>query len=238
MPDFFDRLIARGTQRPGGGLSGQAGQAEVAFALPRLPGPFERLATQPPDPFIETIEETREAGSPPTATARARLAPGVLSGTRSSLPPLLPESIISRAPAVPGEPPPVRPTPARQSPPMATPVLIGPDGPDAGTAPADQPTDRASRPEHAFPPPALPRTLAVPATAVHTAEPDDARGVQARSPEPPVVTVRIGRIEVRDTSQDRRERPKNPAKRRPAPKQTLAAYLAAANAGQNTGGAR
>jgi hypothetical protein len=247
MPDFFDRLIARG------GPPGQT--SEVAFALPRLPGPFERPTARPPDAFIETIEETRDVGPAPTAPPIPRSVPGVLSGPRSSPPPLAPDGITTRAPAVPGEPPPVRPAPARQPPPlpMATPEF---PGPDAGitVAAKDQPSDRASRPsaesvrvttagqpEHGSPepPPALPRTLAVPATAVHSVQAaDDAGGAQAQSPEPPVVTVRIGRIEVRDTSQDRRERPAKQRARRPAPKLTLAAYLAAADAGQNTGGAR
>jgi hypothetical protein len=131
---------------------------------------------------------------------------------------------------------------------MATPVLLRPDA--HITAPADQPADRASRaaadrdrvrvtiasrPERE-PAPALPRTLAVPAAAVHPVQAaDGARSVQTQPPEPPVVTVRIGRIEVRETNKDRREHPKNQAKRRPVPKLTLAAYLAAVNAGQNGG---
>lgn len=238
MPDFFDRLIARA--RP-------PEASDVAFAYPRLPGPFERPAAPPPDAFIETIEEVREAGPPPTGMPHPRPAPGVPPATRSDPPPLEPASIIARAPAVPGEPPPVSPAqaPARQPMPMplATPVLIGPDA--SSTAPAAQPADSPSRPiadqervtivsrPGQEPPLAPPRPLAIPAAAVRPIQ----DGVPP-PPEPPVVTVRIGRIEVRDATQDRRERPKNLAKRRPAPKLTLAAYLAAANAGQNTGGAR
>jgi hypothetical protein len=226
MPDFFDRLIARG--------AGQPGQAAVAFAVPRLPGPFERPTAPPLDPFIETIEETPEPSSAPT-TARARPVLGDLPGTRSSPPPLTPDSITSRAPTGPSEPTSVRPALPRRSPPlpMATSVAVVPDA-GIPAATKDQPTDRVSWPEPAFPPPAVPRALAIPASAVQVARPADARSAQVQPPGPPVVTVRIGRIEVRDTGHDRRERPANPAnqkKRRAAPKTTLAAYLAAATEG-------
>ena len=87
--------------------------------------------------------------------------------------------------------------------------------------------------------------LAVPASAVRAALPvaDEARTPRAQAPAPPPVTVRIGRIEVRNTSPDRRERQPNKRAGRAAPKQTLAEYLAAASGGRNgsgvsTGGAR
>ena len=228
MPDFFDRLIARA--RP-------PEASDVAFAYPRLPGPFERPAAPPPDPFIETIEEVREA---PARMPDPRPAPSIPTpATRSNPPALKADSRTPQAPPVRDEPPPPRPAPAQPPTPtpVATPMLLEPE-----TAPADQSPDRPSRPiadqervtivtrPEQAPPPAVPRPLAIPAAAVHPAQ----DRVNPPPPEPPVVTVRIGRIEVRDASRDsdRRERPKkNQAKRRPAPKLTLAAYLAAATGG-------
>ena len=141
--------------------------------------------------------------------------------------------------------------------PRATPAYLVTD---AGAAAPDQASARAScpaadrdqepripagavsRPEHAIPPPSPPRTLAIPASAVRAARPaDDARTAQAQPPAPPPVVVRIGRIEVRNTSPDRRERQAMRRTGRAAPKLTLAAYLAAVNGGPNgtsTGGGR
>jgi hypothetical protein len=287
MPDFFDRLIARGTQQPGGGMlspgqsarpaSGQpvhqAGRASdpssgaaVTFALPRLPGPFEWLAADRPDVFLEAVDEVREADAARPETARVRPPLGSLAGTQAGITPpsLLRDSTSSWAPGsattVPGEQPPARPAPAGQAPllPRATPVYLvaeaGAAAPDQASARASQPAatrgqerdtpaGTASRPEHPIPPSPA-RTLAVPASAVRAARPaaDEARTAHAQPPGPPPVTVRIGRIEVRNTSPDRREPKAKQRARRAAPKLTLAAYLAAANAGQNggvsTGGTR
>lgn len=279
MPDFFDRLIARGTQQPGGGTpapgqparpAGRASDpssgAAVAFARPRLPGPFEWSGAEPPDAFLQAVDEVGEVGAGSPGTARARPALRSLAGTQAGItpPPLLRDSTTSRAPGsattIPGEQPAVRPAPAQQAPlsPRATPVYLGAaaaarDHPSAraGRPAADRDQERdtpagtASRPEHHIPPPSQPRTLAVPASAVRAARPaaDDARTAQAQPPVPPPVIVRIGRIEVRNTSQDRRERQAKRRARRAAPKRTLAEYLAAASTGRNgsgvsTGGGR
>jgi hypothetical protein len=281
MPDFFDRLIARGTQPRGGGMpsSGQpahqAGRASdpssgaaVTFAVPRLPGPFERLGAEPPDAFLDAVDEVREVGARSPGTARVRPARGSLAGTQAGItpPPLLRDRTTSRAPGsaatVPGEQPAVRPAPAQQAPlsPTATPVYLGAD---AGAAALDQASARASRPaadrdqkrdtpagtatrpEHPVRPPSQARTLAVPASAVRAARPaaDHTRTAQAEPPVPPPVIVRIARIEVRNTIQDRRERQAKRHARRGAPKRTLAEYLAAASTGRNgsrvsTGGGR
>jgi hypothetical protein len=103
---------------------------------------------------------------------------------------------------------------------------------------SDVPAGTASRPEHPIPPPSPTHTLAIPASAVRTAQATagEAPAARAQPPVPPPVVVRIGRIEIRSTSGDRRERQAKPRARRAAPKLTLAAYLAAANAGQNGGG--
>lgn len=261
MPDFFDRLIARGT--PGGEAPA------VTLALPRLPGPFERPAAEPPDPFTEAIDEA--AGGP--GTPRARPALGVLAGTRAAItpPPRPRDGAISRAPggapAVPGEQRPARPA-APQQPSAAQARLAA----DAGAGA----TDRASGParreaagrdlrrdtsdgavgrgkERLTAQLSPPGMLVVPASAVRAARPaDEARTVQAQPPAPlsplspllpalpaPPVVVRIGRIEVRNTSPERRERQvkRRAGAARAAPKSTLAAYLAAASAG-STGGTR
>ena len=275
MPDFFDRLIARGTQQPGGGApsSGQpahrAGRssdpgsgAPVTFALPRLPGPFERLATEPPDPFSEAVDEAREVDAARPDTARARSALGSLAGTQAGItpPPPLRDAATSRAPGsattVPGGQPPARTAPPQQAPllPRATPVYLVAD---AAAAALDQASARASRPARGFPggttprdPPASrgtirppypltrPRTLAVPASAVRAARPaaDEARTAQAQPPAPPPVVVRIGRIEVRNWGPDRRERQAKRRAGRAAPRLTLAEYLAAAGGGRNGSG--
>lgn len=281
MPDFFDRLIARGTQPSGGGMpsSGhpahQAGRASdpndgaaVTFAVPRLPGPFERLAAEPRDAFLEAVDEVREVGARSPGTARARPADGSLAGTQAGITPpsLLRDRTTSRAPGaattIPGEQPAVRLAPVQQAPlsPTATPVYLGAEAgaaaPEHASARAsrpaanrdqerDTPAGTASRPGHPIPPQSQPRTLAVPATAVRAARPadDDARTAQAQPPAPPPVIVRIGRIEVRNTSPDRRERQAKRRARRAAPKRTLAEYLAAASTGRNgsrvsTGGGR
>jgi DNA polymerase III subunit gamma/tau len=275
MPDFFDRLIARGTQQPGGGTPapGQPGRrasgasdsgsgASVAFALPRLPGPFEGLATGSPDPFLEAVDETWEVDAARPQAPLARPALGGLAGTQAAITPsaLLRDSatprVPGRAPAVPGEQPPASPAPPQPAPllPTGTPVHLAAD---AGAAAPDQASARASRPPGGnggagspsvsrrglggiVPPrqagPA--RVLAVPASAVRAARPaaDEARIAQAPPPAPPPVMVRIGRIEVRNWGQDRREpQPKRRASRA-APKQTLAAYLAAANGGRTSSG--
>jgi hypothetical protein len=223
MPDFFDRLIARGTQQPGG--------AAVTFALPRLPGPFERLADQAPGPFLEAVDETREVDAARPGTPRARPALGRLAGTQAAI---TPPSLLRDAA-----------TPPQQAPllPRATPVhLVA----DAGVAAPDQASTRASRPEYPIPPPlsaavaVTPRTLAVPASAVRAARSaaDEARTAQAQPAAPPPVTVRIGRIEVRNWGQDRRERQPKRRASRAAPKQTLADYLAAASGGRTGSGVR
>jgi hypothetical protein len=263
MPDFFDRLIARGAQRPGGGTSAPGHRDAVTFARPRLPGPFERPAAEPSAPFLEVVDEGREVDPARPETPRVRPALGSLAGTRAPItpPPRFRDIATPQAPGsgatVPAEQPPVRPAPGRQAPllPRATPYHVA----DAGTAVPDQASARVSRlaadrdQERATPAglasspsrqpivqPSPQRVLVVPASVVRPAA-DDARTVQPPPPEPPAVTVRIGRIEVRDTSQDRRQHQTKQRARRAAPKTTLAAYLAAANAGQNgvsTGGAR
>jgi hypothetical protein len=278
MPDFFDRLIARGTQQPGGGMpspgqparpvgraSDPGSGAPVAFARPRLPGPFERLAAEPPDPFLEAVDEVREVDAARPGTPRARPAFGSLAGTQPAItaPPLLRDAATPLAPGralrVPGEQPPARPGPPQQAPllPRATPVHLvadaGAGAPDQASARASRPAaDRdqerdarpstaSRRPEHLSPQPSPPRTLAVPASAVRAARPaaDAAGSAQAQPPAPPPVVVRIGRIEVRNTSPDRRERQAKRRGGRAAPRQTLAAYLAAAyGGGVSTGGAR
>jgi hypothetical protein len=260
MPDLFDRLIARGTQQPGGRMpsSGQpaheagrasepSGGATVTFALPRLPGPFERPAAAPPGAFLEAADEVRALGG--------------LAGTQPAIspPPLLRGSTTSRAPGSAssghGQQLPARTAPAGQAPllPSATPAYLLPG---AGAAALDQasarigrqtadgdresyvPADTGSRPKHPIPPPSPTRTLAIPASVVRAARPaaDDAPAARAQPPAPPPVTVRIGRIEVRSANENHRERQPKQRARRAAPKLTLAAYLAAANAGQNGGG--
>jgi hypothetical protein len=274
MPDFFDRLIARGAQQPGGRMppsgrpaheTGRAGEpgsgAAVTFALPRLPGPFERPAAEPPDAFLEAVDDVRDVDAPPHETVRARPGTGGLAGTQAATTPspLLRGSTTSWVPGSAGTGPsqqlPARTAPAGQARllPSATAVYLVPEADAAAVVqtPArvsrsaadrdqerDTPAGAASRPEHPIPPPSPTRTLAVPAGAVHAAWPaaDNARTVQAQPTAPPPVTVRIGRIEVRNASPDRRERPTKQRARRAAPKLTLAAYLAAANAGQNGGG--
>jgi len=259
MPDLFDRLIARGTQ-PGGRMPSSGRPADVAgrasepssgaavtFALPRLPGPFERAAAEPADAFLEAAGEVREVGG--------------IAGTQAAItrPPLLRGSTTSRAPgsarAGPGQQLPARTAPAGQASvlPSATPAHLVPETDAAaldqasaragrpaadGDHESDVPADTASRPEHPIPPPSPTRTLAIPASAVRAARPvaDDAPAARAQPPAPPPVVVRIGRIEVRSTSENRRERQTKQRARRAAPKLTLAAYLAAANAGQNGGG--
>jgi hypothetical protein len=275
MPDFFDRLIARGAPRGYGGLGRppvrrgglggivppEGSSAAVTFARPRLPGPFELLAPERQDAFLEAVDEVREAGAAHPEPARARPALGSLDRTQAAItpPPLLHDDTTARAPgrapAVPGEQPSVRPAP-QQAPilPSATPVH---PAADAGAAAPDQASARVGRPAgevwrggeplHAGGPRGVgprevagpSRTLAVPASAVRPARPaaGEARTAQAQPPAPPPVTVRIGRIEVRNGGQDRRERQ---AKKRPgrvAPKQTLAEYLAAAGGGRNGSGA-
>ena len=259
MPDLFDRLIARGTQLGGrmpssGQPAHRAGRASepgsgaaVTFALPRLPGPFERPAAESPDAFLEAAGEVRALTG--------------LAGTQAAItsPLLLWGSTTSRAPGSartgPGQQLPARTDPAGQAPllPSATPVYLVPEpgaaAPDQASARADRtaadgdhepdvPADLASRPEHPIPPPSPTRTLAIPASVVRAARPaaDDAPAARAQPSAPPPVVVRIGRIEVRSTSGDRRERQTKQRARRAAPKLTLAAYLAAANAGQNGGG--
>jgi hypothetical protein len=270
MPDFFDRLIARGTQ-PGGSMpsSGQpaheAGPASepssgatVTFARPRLPGPFEWPATEPADAFLEAVDEVRELGARPPGTAQARPSLAGPAGTRAAItpPPPLRDSTISRAPGSartgPGQELLTRTAPAQQDPllPSATPVYLIPEAGAAldqvsarvGRPAADgdhEPDVAASagrRPEHPIPPPTRP--LAVPAIVVRAARPaaDNARAAQAQPPAPPPVVVRIGRIEVRNPSLDRRERQPKRRAARAAPRQTLAAYLASASGGRNGNG--
>jgi hypothetical protein len=274
MPDFFDRLIARGTQQPGGRVpsSGQpsheAGRASepsagatVAFALPRLPGPFERPAAEPADAFLEAVDEVRELDARPPETAQARASLGGPAGTQAAItpPPLLRGSTISRAPgsarAGPGQVLPTGAAPAQQAPllPSATPAYLVSE---TGAAALDQVSARlgrpaadgddkpdvapsaASRPERPIPQPSPMRTLAVPASVVRAARAaaDDARAARAQPPAPPPVVVRIGRIEVRNPSLDRRERQPKRRAARAAPRQTLAAYLAAASGGRNGNG--
>jgi hypothetical protein len=270
MPDFFDRLIARGAQPPGGGMpsSGRAAHqaggtsdpSAVTLALPRLPGPFERLATEPPDPFTGAIDESREADAAPAPTARAWPALGRLAGTQAAItpPPFLRAGTTPQAPGFgpprPGEQSPARPVPADEAPlrPRVTPAGLVAEARTAAldlrsaragrpTADPDQergtPAGRASRQERSIVSPSPPRMLAVPASAVHATRPaatgDDARAGRAQPPAPPPVVVRIGRIEVRNATPERRERP---ARRRPGragPKLTLAEYLAAASGGRN-----
>jgi hypothetical protein len=258
MPDFLDRLIARGTQQPGGGMPapGPGSGTPVAFALPRLPGPFERLAAEPPDPFLETVDEVRDVYAARPATPQAWPAFGNLAGTQSAItpPPLLRDATTPPAPrpaaSGPGEQPSARPAPPQQSPllPGAAPVHLVSDAraaaPDqapagalldpGGRPPGDPPHGGAVRPS--IPP--RPPGLAVPASAVRAALPSagEARTAQAQPPAPPPVTVRIGRIEVRNTSHDRRERQADKRAGRAGPKQTLAAYLAAASGGRNSSG--
>lgn len=242
MPDFFDRLIARGTQQPGrskpsasrpahqgGRADGHSSVAALTLALPRLPGPFERLAAEPPGASLEAVDEVWEVDAVPSDTARARLTLGSLAGTHVGItpPPLLRSGATQREPGfttVSGEQPP---------PPRATPVYILADA-----AAPDQPSDRASRPGHPMPPLSAQRTLAVPASAVRAARPaaDDGPGAPEQPPVAPPVVVRIGRIEVRNTSPDRRERQAKRRTRRAAPKLTLADYLAAASSGRNGSG--
>jgi hypothetical protein len=274
MPDFFDRLIARGMQQPGGRMpsSGQpaheAGRASepssgatVTFALPRLPGPFERPATEPTGAFLEAVDEVRELDAQPPETARARPSRGGPAGTRAVItpPPLLRGSTVSLAPGSArtgrGQQLPASMAPAGQAPllPSATPVYLVPE---AGAAALDQVSagvgrpaadgrhepdaaaSAASRPERPIPQPSPTRTLAVPANVVRAARPaaDDARAARAQPPAPPPVVVRIGRIEVRNPSLDRRERQPKRRAARAAPRQTLAAYLAAASDGRNGNG--
>lgn len=240
MPDFFDRLIARGTGRPSGeapsaGLpahhgyraAGPGSAAAFTLALPRLPGPFERPAVGPPGTSLETADEVREVDAVPSGTARARRPLGSLAGTHVG---------IVRPPFPRGSTSSPRPGSTRApggQPPQATPVRA------AGAAAPDQPPGRGSRP--GYPTPALPapRPLAVPASAVRAAWPaaDDAPGATALQPATPPVVVRIGRIEVRNARPERRERPAQRRARRAAPKLTLADYLAAANGGRNGSGA-
>jgi hypothetical protein len=240
MPDFFDRLIARGTQPPGGETpaAGQAAhhgyrasdpssRAALTLVLPRLPGPFERLAAEPPGACLEAADEVWEVDAVPSATARARRALGGPAGTHDGITPHpLPRgSATSResgSAAVPGEQLPL---------PRATPVYIAADG-----AAPDQPPGSTSHPGHPTPPLSAPRTLAVPATAVRAARAAAAPGAPAQPPAPPPVVVRIGRIEVRNTSPDRRELQPKRRTRRAAPKLTLAEYLAAASGGRNGSG--
>lgn len=273
MPDLFDRLIARGTQpgkrtpssgQPADGV-GRASEpssgAAVTFALPRLPGPFERPAAEPPDAFLEAVDEVREVDTPPPETARVRPGLGDLAGTQSAITPLplLRGSTISRAPGSartgPGQVLPTGAAPAQQAPllPSAMQIYLVPE---TGAAALDQVSARlglpaadgdhepdvapsaASRPERPIPQPSPTRTLAVPASVVRAALPaaDDARAVRAQPPAPPPVVVRIGRIEVRNPNLDRRERQPKRRPARAAPRQTLAAYLAAASGGRNGNG--
>jgi hypothetical protein len=271
MPDFFDRLVARGAQRPGGGMSPsghQASQAAVTLALPRLPGPYERPAAEPPDAFAEAVDQARAADTAPPSTARARPALGRLAGTRTAItpPPLAGGGTTSPAPGSattrPGDQPPARPAPAQQAlvlPGVAPAYLVASAdgaavdqasararGPAAGRdQESGTPAGGASHQDHPTGPPPPPRTLAVPASAVRAARPaaDDARTAMAQPPAPPPVVVRIGRIEVRNTSPDRRERQAKRRAGRAAPRLTLAQYLAAASGGRNgngnpTGGGR
>jgi hypothetical protein len=241
MPDFFDRLIARGTQQPGGRMPASGRPAHeadrasepgsgdtVAFALPRLPGPFERPGAGPPGASLEAFDEISEVVAAPSATARARRALDSLAGPHAGVmtPPLLRGGTNSREPgstSVPGE---------QLALPRATPLYFAAD---ARAAALDQPFGRTSRPGHSVPPLSAPRTLAVPASAVSAARPvgDDAPGATAQPPAAPPVVVRIGRIEVRNASPERRERPAQRRTRRAAPKLTLAEYLAEASGRQN-----
>lgn len=274
MPDFFDRLIARGTQRPApgqhapgqpGGRAGRAGrvggpsdEGPVAFALPRLPGPFERPSAEPPGGFIEAVDEVWEAHP---GTARTRLPLGTLAGTGTGTatpaaitpPPLLRDAATplaqGRAAAVSAEQPPKTPAQRQQAQqlPRATPVPIAAD---AGAAALDhassQPAADRQRdarattgpPERTIAQPSPPRMLAVPVSAVRAARPaaDEARTGQAPPPAPPPLVVRIGRIEVRNTSPDRRERQPKRRTSRTGPKRTLAEYLAGASTVPNGGG--
>lgn len=278
MPDYFDRLIARGTQQPGGrtpahGQPGRraasasepgdptTGRAAVTFALPRLPGPFERPAAEQPDRFLEAVDEVWETGATRPPAPRARPDLGGLAGTQAAItpPPLLRDATTLRAPrqamSGPGERPPGRPAPPQQAPLLAgaTPVQPGADAaaPQQASARPDLPDPGevwggwqpfhaggllGAGPREVAGPPG--RILAVPVGAVRAARPaaDEASAAQAQPPAPPPVTVRIGRIEVRDTSQDRRERQPNKRAVRAAPKQTLAEYLAAAGGGRNGSG--
>lgn len=274
MPDFFDRLIARGTRQPGGGTPapGQPGRragvpgsgAPVAFALPRLPGPFERPVAGRPGPFLEAIDEVREADTARPQTPRAWPAPGGMAGTQTATTPaqVLRDATAPRAPrpatSSHGEEPSAGPALTQQAPLLPTPTQVhlvtearaaAPDQASAGASPVGE-AWRGGEPLHAEGPRGVgprevaERVLAVPASAVRAAPPaaDETRTAAAPAPAPPPVVVRIGRIEVRNTSQDRRERQPKRASR-PAPKQSLAAYLAAASGGQNssgvsTGGAR
>ncbi|HTU76772.1 MAG TPA: hypothetical protein VMG38_24950 [Trebonia sp.] len=270
MPDFFDRLIARGAQRPGGGMTSSSqpdrragaasGPPPITLALPRLPGPFERLAAEPSDTFFEVIDESRQADGAPPGSARARPALGRLAGARPAIlsPPLAGGPITAPA-ASPATPRPAGPSPAgpaRAHPapllPRATPAglvagaAVTAAGPASVQASAsagggDQErgssAGRAGRAEHPIGPSSPPRPLVVPASAVHAARPaaDAARTAAAQPAAPPPVVVRIGRIEVRDTSPGRRERPARRKPGRAAPRLTLAQYLAAASGGRNGG---
>ncbi|KWX02092.1 hypothetical protein LI90_3131 [Carbonactinospora thermoautotrophica] len=222
MPDFFDRLVARG------GLREPAGVARVR---PRLPSLFER--PQPP------AEPTPYQKTPrPRPTASAANPPGARSGplgerrAEPALVQLVRQPVVyrneQRVVAAPG-PTPVPPGPVRP------PAVLRPTAP--------RPTGPPRPAQRITPPAAAPEPRARPKTAPAAARPAAARaGGRTRRParpparepaparrrqQPPrperVVHVSIGRLEVRAAAPGPAPRPR-PG--RPAPVVPLDEFLA------------
>lgn len=224
MPDFFDRLVARGA-RPGGGGSGGAaaptsGPARLAgmtVVRPRVPGLFERPAPPAPDRELEVTAEPplsglglagppsgAAPGSPPQPRTHTWLvaAPVAHRGAeqaREPSPPPQPAPVTALLPAAPQFAPSAAAAPAaparRQDTPH--PVSASPGREPAGGPGAQTAPQALAPPVPAAPPQApAPPAWRPPAPAPAGAAPAT-RPPHAGTPTEPTVRISIGRIEVR-----------------------------------------
>jgi len=263
MPDFFDRLVARGSPdgTAPGSDAGAAGapsylenRAGIVRARPRLPGPFERPARPWPDDMLEITETPAPPGArapegTPIHPAAPAAAPWPGFQAQVRLPPVtyragarVPEPDGIPAPSArPAIPLPAAPAPALSRPATPSPVPepaagLTPSRPGGGSGYGPPAPAAAAAPQAPLP-------LIVAAARPAPAPPGDGQrpgpGQDRAAPPPgrtgPAVQVRIGRIDVQ-AAPDRGRRAAGRAPARPAPVVSLDRFLAREAPGE--GGAR
>jgi hypothetical protein len=255
MPDFFDRLVARGI-RPDGGGSGSAAAptsgperlAGMVVARPRIPGLFERPA--PPAPERELEAEAEVVAHAPGAV-RPPAAPLAAAPQHLTHAQLVQAPVAYRGAEPDRAERPPHPAPAAAQLPFALLPAAPQLAPPAAVAPAVRPAAQSPasairpRPDREIGAADEPAPL-LPGTPVRTAQPQipvaTARRLPATAaaavaatgrpphalppPARPTVRISIGRIEVRPSDPPRGHGPAKPAAVRPAPVLSLDRFLA------------
>ncbi|WP_194912912.1 hypothetical protein [Catenulispora rubra] len=245
MADFFDRLLAKSASAPVARAADGDGVRSAA-AQPRLPHPFERPGTagdlewteQPSSESeysrrgnamehrSEPAFGTRAAGPAlPRSEDRAvtRSRPDSRSSTEPGLGPLLVVPAAAEQP-LPRSNPPTLPIAASQSSSRLTAARASADSPASASA-SGSPADRA--PATAMPTSRQASAQPAPTPRARLAE----RGAPpaqraATAPQPPSVTVRIGRLEVRAATPAPAGPASRPDRRTREPALKLDEYLA------------